>query len=75
MIAHTGGNGVDQSFVVACGELGIAADFCPVEYAHAGDFDRQHQRLLAPEAQLCVTLARGALDERLKDLTMLARSP
>ena len=52
--------------------MGVAADYCRVEYDRIGDYSRQHQRMLRPGTQLCVILSRGVLDERAKDLARQA---
>jgi len=71
-IAQSGSPGVDQSFPVACGALGVAIENRKVEFAHAGDFRYQHREMLRPGAGLCLILHRSAFDERTKDLARQA---
>jgi hypothetical protein len=73
VIAHGGGNGVDNSFSVACRTLGIASDYRPVEFARVTDHQYQHREMLRPGAGLCIIVHRSLRDdERVKDLARQA---
>jgi hypothetical protein len=72
VIAHSGRPGVDQSFALACRELGIASHYYPVDFSHLGDHRFQHREMLRPGAGLCVIFHRSAFDERTMDLAKQA---
>jgi hypothetical protein len=73
VIALGGGNGVDQSFAVACRALGVAIDYHPIEYYGVGDYRLENRELLRPGAALCIVFHRSmGDDERVKDLARQA---
>jgi hypothetical protein len=48
IVAHSGGNGVDQSFSLAARGLGVTTDYRAVDFSHAGGFALLFGRLSPP---------------------------
>jgi hypothetical protein len=72
VVVHGGGNGVDQSFVLAAEDLGVKAEYSRVDFSRFNDRPFRHREMLKEGAGLCLIFSRAGLDERLKDLASQA---
>jgi YspA, cpYpsA-related SLOG family len=72
VIVRGGAPGIDQSFAVACRELGVMAEVCLPDFSHVGDHRFQNEEMLRPGVRLCLIFHRAGLDERCRDLAQQA---
>jgi hypothetical protein len=72
VVVHGGAPGIDQSFAVACHELGVMAELCLPDFSHVGDHRLQDEQMLQRGAGLCLILYRSTLDAGCNDLAYQA---